>query len=49
MERIKLLFTPGIEVEFMDGDRGLKQIRDFAERSVGLPVVVSGSEGCVKT
>jgi predicted AAA+ superfamily ATPase len=49
MERIKLPFTPGIEVESMDKDRGLKQIRDFAERGTRLPVVVPGPEGCGKT
>jgi len=49
MERIKLPFTPGLEVESMDKDRGLNQIRDFAERSTRLPVVVLGPEGCGKT
>jgi hypothetical protein len=49
MERIKLPFTPGLEVESIDRDRGLKQIRDFAERGTRLPVIVPGPEGCVKT
>jgi len=33
----------------MDKDRGLNQVRDFAEGSVGLPVVVFSPEGCGKT
>jgi hypothetical protein len=49
MKRIKLPFTPGLEVEFVDRDRGLKQIRDFAERGTRLPIVVYGPEGCGKT
>jgi hypothetical protein len=49
MERIKLPFTPGLEVEFMDKDRGLKQIRDFTERGTRLLLVVFDPEGCVKT
>jgi hypothetical protein len=49
MERIKSPFTPGLEVESIDRDRGLKQTRDLAERGTRLPVVVFDPEGCVKT
>jgi hypothetical protein len=49
MGSIRLPFTPGIEVESIDRDRGLNQIRDFTERGTRLPVVVFDPEGCGKT
>jgi hypothetical protein len=45
MKRIKPPSPPGLEAEFMGRDRGLRQTRDFAERSVGLPVVVFSPGG----
>jgi energy-coupling factor transporter ATP-binding protein EcfA2 len=47
--RVKLLFTPGLEVEFTDRDKALEQVREFAERGTRYPVVVYGPEGCGKT
>jgi hypothetical protein len=49
MKRVKSPFTPGLEAELMGRGRGLKQIRNFAERSIRLPVVVFGPEGRGKT
>ena len=49
MKRIKLPFIMGLEVEFADRDRGLKQIKEFAERGTWYPIVVFGPEGCGKT
>jgi hypothetical protein len=49
MKRVKPPFTPGLEAELMGRGRGLKQIRNFAERSTRLPVAVFGPEGCGKT
>jgi hypothetical protein len=32
MRRVKLSFATGVEVEFADRDRAIKQVEDFAER-----------------
>jgi len=48
-KRVKLLFTPRLEVEFTDRDRALEQVREFAEKGTRYPVVVYGPEGCGKT
>jgi len=47
--RVRLLFTPTIEVEFADRDRALRQVEDLAERGTRFPIVVYGPEGCGKT
>ena len=49
MRRVKLQFIPGLEVEFIDRDRGIKQVYEFGERGTWYPVVVFGPEGCGKT
>jgi len=49
VERVKLLFTPGFEVEFTDRDRGIRQIYEFSERGTRYPIVVYCPEGCGKT
>jgi hypothetical protein len=49
MKRVKPPSTPGLKAELMGRDRGLNQIRNFAERSTRLPVVVFGPEGCGRT
>jgi hypothetical protein len=49
MKRIKLPFTPGLEVEFTDRDRGIRQIYEIGERGTRFPIVVFGPEGCGKT
>jgi len=48
MKRVKSPFTPRLEAEHMCKDRGIMQIRNFAERSTRLPVVVFGPEGSGK-
>ncbi|MEM0052277.1 MAG: ATP-binding protein [Sulfolobales archaeon] len=49
LRRVKLKFAPGLEVEFCDRDRALKQVYEFAERGTVYPIVVYGPEGCGKT
>ena len=49
MRRVKLSFATGVEVDFCDRDRAIKQVEDFAERGTRFPVVVFGPEGCGKT
>jgi len=49
VKKVKLPFTPSLEVEFVDRERGIKQVFEWAERGVGLPLVVFGPEGCGKT
>ncbi len=48
-ERVKLKFVRGLEVEFADRDRALRQIEEFAERGTRFPVIIYGPEGCGKT
>jgi len=49
VKRIRLSFTPHIEVEFTDRERGIKQIYEIGERGTRFPIVVFGPEGCGKT
>jgi dephospho-CoA kinase len=49
VRRVKLKFTPDLEVEFTDRDRALKQVYELAERGTASPVVVYGPEGCGKS
>jgi len=49
MRRIKLSFAGGLEVEFADRGRAIKQVEDFAERGTRYPIIVFGPEGCGKT
>jgi energy-coupling factor transporter ATP-binding protein EcfA2 len=46
--RARLRFAD-LEVEFVDRDRGIKQVYEFAERGTWHPVVVFGPEGCGKS
>jgi len=49
VNRVKLLFIPGLEVEFVNRDRGIKQIIEWSVKSTRFPIVVFGPEGCGKT
>ena len=49
MRRVKLSFAKGVEVEFRDRGRAIRQVEEFAERGTRHPVVVFGPEGCGKT
>ncbi|MFP3349700.1 MAG: ATP-binding protein, partial [Thermoproteus sp.] len=49
MERIRLEFAPGVETEFVDRDRALAQVEEWAERGTWAPLVIFGPEGCGKT
>jgi len=48
VKRIKVSFA-GREVEFVDRERALAQIRDFGKRGTFPVYVVYGPEGCGKT
>jgi predicted AAA+ superfamily ATPase len=47
--KIKLSFAPGLEIEFVDRERALKQVEELAEKGTRFPMVVFGPEGCGKT
>jgi len=49
VKRVRLSFAAGVEVEFCDRERAIRQVEDFAERGTRFPVVVFGPEGCGKT
>ena len=49
MRRITLNLLPGLGVEFVDRDRALAQLAEWAEKSTRWPVVIFGPEGCGKT
>jgi hypothetical protein len=49
VKRIKLEIAPGVETEFVDRDRALAQVVEWAEKSTRWPVVIFGPEGCGKT
>ena len=49
VRRVKLKFTPDLEVEFTDRNRALKQVYELAEKGTASPVVVYGPEGCGKS
>jgi AAA+ ATPase superfamily predicted ATPase len=47
--KVKLLFAPELEIEFIDRERALKQVEELAEKGTRYPVVIFGPEGCGKT
>jgi hypothetical protein len=47
--KVKLSFTPELEIEFIDRKRALKQVEELAEKGTRYPVVVFGPEGCGKS
>jgi len=49
VRRITLNLLPGLEVEFVDRDRALAQVVEWAERGTRFPVVIFGPEGCGKS
>ena len=49
MRRIALKLVPGVETEFVDRDRALAQVVEWAEKSTRFPVVIFGPEGCGKS
>jgi GTPase SAR1 family protein len=49
LKKVKLPFVPGLEVEFTNREKGVKQIFEWGERGAWQPVVVFGPEGCGKT
>jgi len=49
VKRIKLMFAPGLEVDFVDRNRAVEQIYKFCEKGTAAPVVVYGPEGCGKS
>jgi len=49
VKRIRVGIAPGVETEFVDRDRALAQVVEWAERGTRFPVVIFGPEGCGKT
>jgi energy-coupling factor transporter ATP-binding protein EcfA2 len=49
VRRITLEPVPGVEMEFVDRDRALAQVVEWAERGTRFPIVIFGPEGCGKT
>ena len=49
MERIKLPFAPGLEVEFVDRELALKKMEEWAREGMVNVQLVFGPEGCGKT
>jgi len=49
VKRIAVEIAPGVETEFVDRDRALAQLEEWAERGTRFPVVIFGPEGCGKT
>jgi hypothetical protein len=48
VDKVKLLFTSGLEVEFVDRERALKQVEELAEKGTRFPIVVFGPEAVAK-
>jgi hypothetical protein len=46
VKRIKLEIAPGVETEFVDRDRAIAQVVEWAERGTRFPIVIFGPEGC---
>jgi hypothetical protein len=49
VKRIAVEIAPGVETEFVDRDRALAQLVEWAQRGTRFPVVIFGPEGCGKT
>jgi hypothetical protein len=49
VKRIKVEIAPDVETEFVDRDRALAQVAEWAVKSTRWPVVIFGPEGCGKT
>jgi len=49
VKRIRVEIAPGVETEFVNRDRALAQVVEWAERGTRFPVVIFGPEGCGKT
>ena len=49
VRRITVQLAPGVETVFVDRDRALAQLEEWAEKSTAYPVVIFGPEGCGKT
>jgi len=49
VHKIKLELVPGLQIEFTDRERALRQVEEFARESTWRPVVIFGPEGCGKT
>jgi Archaeal ATPase. len=49
VKRIAVKIAPGVETEFVDRDRALAQVVEWAQRGTRFPVVIFGPEGCGKT
>jgi len=46
--RARLSFAPGLEVDFVDRERALKQLEELAEKGTRFPIVVFGPRGAAR-
>jgi energy-coupling factor transporter ATP-binding protein EcfA2 len=49
MRRVKLSLLPGLQVEFVNRDRAIRQVEELADKGTALPMVIYGPEGCGKS
>jgi len=49
VRKVRLHFAKGLDIEFCDRDRAIKQVYQLAEKGTLYPVVVYGPEGCGKS
>ncbi len=49
VERIELIFAPGVKVKFADRLRAIKYVIKLGERGSRLPLIIYGPEGCGKS
>jgi len=49
MKRVRLELTPGLQIEFTDRERALRQAEELAREGTWWPIVIFGPEGCGKT
>jgi len=40
VKRVRLSFVPGLEVEFVDRDKAIRQVVEWGEKSTWHPIVV---------
>ena len=49
VKRVELYFAPGVVVDFVNRDRGVRQVYEIGERGTRFPLIVFSPEGCGKS
>jgi SpoVK/Ycf46/Vps4 family AAA+-type ATPase len=49
VKRVELYFAPGVVVEFVNRERGVRQVYEIGDRGTRFPLIVYGPEGCGKS